>query len=707
MHNFKRERLVAGETLLFFFLRNKPYTYTVIMFSGIKIIPRDEVIDDTSDREDKRSKSGKDRRGKNKDVDRKESKRHGKKIANGGDDDDDSKVDGDSARRNSGLDFMLPPTRKADPDPALDVEEKQEESTHEEVVKVNPRELNPYLKGNGTGYPEEEPEKRNGKDRLLPTSVVGDGGASWRMKALKRAKEQAAREGQKLEEVAGERWGSLGDLVESVASQRAAPSRAHLNAINNRRRENSGDNDKEKKPERVSEKGNGRDYLKDDSIRLRTLRAPKTDPSLSWGKRKGGQTHRHEDSKLISEAASHLNKFTNDGSFMKQMLSKQKNESVEPREEHRSDPETKKDGGVGTTLPNIESLSVNQLAAKALQLRLKGKLEEAQKLTEQAERLKAKQAAGEDSSKEQHYVRAARYPTKDMSGKRKNQDDDTDMHLAKSIMHNKQYKTSNQAADDEYDYGDAPSKKSRKRESSNVPEKDNRVKRIMTQQERCLFCFENPKRPKHLVISIANFTYLMLPQHQPLVPGHCCILPMQHEAASRSVDDNVWDEIRNFKKCLIMMFAKEGKDAVFLETVIGLSQQRRHCMIECIPIPQEIAKEGPLYFKKAIDEAESEWSQHNAKKLIDTSVKGLRSSIPKNFPYFHVEFGLDKGFAHVIDDEQEFNSNLGLNVIRGMLELPEEDMYRRRRHESVESQKKAVVSFARQWEHFDWTKQLD
>ncbi|CAH8353228.1 unnamed protein product [Eruca vesicaria subsp. sativa] len=98
--------------------------------------------------------------------------------------------------------------------------------------------------------------------------------------------------------------------------------------------------------------------------------------------------------------------------------------------------------------------------------------------------------------------------------------------------------------------------------------------------------------------------------------------------------------------------------------------------------------EIPLYFKKAIDEAESEWSQHNAKKLIDTSVKGLGNSIPKNFPSFHVEFGLDKGFSHVIDDEQQFNTNLGLNVIRGMLELPDEDMYRRRRmHESWESQK--------------------
>ncbi|CAH8330385.1 unnamed protein product [Eruca vesicaria subsp. sativa] len=679
------------------------------MFSGIKIIPRDQVVDDSSDGEENKSKSGKDRRKKNKDVNRKEDKRDGK-MSKGG---DDVLLKGDIVRKNNGLDWMLPPTRKSDPVPALDAEEKLEKSTHEEVVKVNPRELNPFLKGNGTGYPEEEPEKRNGKDQLLPSSVVGDGGASWRMKALKRAKEQAARDGQRLEEVVGERFGSLGDLVESVASQRAAPSRAHLNAINNRRRGQNEENDKEKKPERISEKGNGREYLKGDALNHRVLRAPKTDPSLSWGKRKG-QTHRHEDSKLISEAAAHLNKFSNDGSFMKEMLDKQKNESVETGEtrgDHRSDMEqktltsaTKKDGE--GTLNNMESLSVNQLAAKALQLRLKGKLEEAQKLTEEAERLKAKQAVGDDSSKEQNYIRAARYPIKDTSGRRKNEEDNTDKHLAKSIMHNKQYKTSNQAAEDEYDYGDTPSKKSRKRES-NVPEKEHLVKRIMTQQERCLFCFENPKRPKHLVISIANFTYLMLPQQQPLVPGHCCILPMQHEAASRSVDDNVWDEIRNFKKCLIMMFAKEGKDVVFLETVIGLSQQRRHCLIDCIPVPQEIAKEGPLYFKKAIDEAESEWSQHNAKKLIDTSVKGLRNSIPKNFPYFHVEFGLDKGFAHVIDDEQQFNINLGLNVIRGMLELPEEDMYRRRRHESVESQKKAVVSFAREWEHFDWTKQLD
>ncbi|MED6145607.1 hypothetical protein PIB30_026723 [Stylosanthes scabra] len=108
----------------------------------------------------------------------------------------------------------------------------------------------------------------------------------------------------------------------------------------------------------------------------------------------------------------------------------------------------------------------------------------------------------------------------------------------------------------------------------------------------------------------------------------------------------------------------------------------------------------------AIDEAEDEWSQHNAKKLIDTSQKGLRNSIPKHFTYFHVEFGLYKGFIHVIDDEKQFKSNLGLNVIRGMLKSAEEDMYRRRRYEAVDVQKQAVASFSKEWEPFDRTKQL-
>lgn len=92
-------------------------------------------------------------------------------------------------------------------------------------------------------------------------------------------------------------------------------------------------------------------------------------------------------------------------------------------------------------------------------------------------------------------------------------------------MGNKKYSLS-ERADDEYDFDGEPSRK-RKHKRDAVPNERSSAKRILTQHERCQFCFENPSRPKHLVISIANFTYMMLPQWQPVVQGHCCILPMQ------------------------------------------------------------------------------------------------------------------------------------------------------------------------------------
>ncbi|XP_060188090.1 uncharacterized protein LOC132617160 [Lycium barbarum] len=331
------------------------------------------------------------------------------------------------------------------------------------------------------------------------------------------------------------------------------------------------------------------------------------------------------------------------------------------------------------------ALTSNQLAAKAMKLHMKWMHDVIDKA---------------DVSNIQPICRStSRYFMHDAYAREKKKREDADVHFAQEIGQNRQYNAYCQA--DEYDYDDEPRRKIQKKAGVE------NSRHILTQQERCHFCFENPMNPKHLVVAIANFTYLTLPKWQPIVPGHCCILTIQHESATRSLEDNAWEEIRNFKKCLVMMFAKQEKDLVFLETVMGLAQQRRHCLVECIPLTRKVAKQAPLFFKKAIDEAEDEWSQHNAKKLIDTSVKGLWTSIPKDFPYFHVKFGLNKGFVHVIDDEKQFKSSFGLNVIRGMLKLPPEDMHQHRKHESLDTQKQAVACFARDWEPFDWTKHLE
>lgn len=51
---------------------------------------------------------------------------------------------------------------------------------------------------------------------------VGDGGASWRLKALKRAQDLAEQEGRNVEEIVSDRFGSLSNLTSSVTNERAA-----------------------------------------------------------------------------------------------------------------------------------------------------------------------------------------------------------------------------------------------------------------------------------------------------------------------------------------------------------------------------------------------------------------------------------------------------------------------------------------------------
>lgn len=70
-----------------------------------------------------------------------------------------------------------------------------------QIKREHPRELNLHLKNYGTGYPEVEEGKKAEGNQHMSSSVVGDGGASWRSKTLKRAQEQVVREGQNFKEV--------------------------------------------------------------------------------------------------------------------------------------------------------------------------------------------------------------------------------------------------------------------------------------------------------------------------------------------------------------------------------------------------------------------------------------------------------------------------------------------------------------------------
>lgn len=45
------------------------------------------------------------------------------------------------------------------------------------------------------------------------------------------------------------------------------------------------------------------------------------------------------------------------------------------------------------------------------------------------------------------------------------------------------------------------------------------------------------------------------------------------------------------------------------------------------------------------------------KKVINLERKDIRQAIPNGLSYFMVEFEIDKGYAHVIEDDHMFEKN--------------------------------------------------
>ncbi|KAF9816911.1 hypothetical protein IEO21_03785 [Rhodonia placenta] len=241
----------------------------------------------------------------------------------------------------------------------------------------------------------------------------------------------------------------------------------------------------------------------------------------------------------------------------------------------------------------------------------------------------------------------------------------------------------------------------------------------------CPFCFgEDDSLPKAPIIAMGTRVYLSCTLTDELVEGHCIIVPMQHHLNMLEGDDDVWDEVRNFMKCLMRMFAEEDKGVVFYETVINLKWQK-HTVIECVPLPWVHFEQIPGYFKESILMSETEWSQH--KKLIDFSARpgGFRRAMVPNLPYFMVQFDYkgEKGYGHVIegtgesagagDDPEgdidegekgggEFPRYFAGEIIGNLLDL-EPRRWRRPRRVDFYQNRERVAKFKSKYDKYDWT----
>ncbi|KAK0545888.1 Pre-mRNA-splicing factor cwf19 [Tilletia horrida] len=252
-----------------------------------------------------------------------------------------------------------------------------------------------------------------------------------------------------------------------------------------------------------------------------------------------------------------------------------------------------------------------------------------------------------------------------------------------------------------------------------------RTKRAL---DSCEYCWqeEGARPPRATVICSGTRTFLALPRGESLVEGHCYIVPMQHYISSLEADDDCWEEIKNFMKCLMQMAAARKQGIIFCETVISIHAQR-HTYIEAIPVPQDLFQQIPAVFKQSILTSEEEWSQN--RKIIEFKDRGFRRTMVPKLPYFMVQWDYKgfQGYGKVIEGVEsnaggkggdefaleetgtsggEFPRYFAAEIVGTLLDL-EPRRWRNPRRVQGPQVAERVQAFKKRWSAYDWTKMLD
>eukprot|EP01062_Namystynia_karyoxenos_P069257 TRINITY_DN64785_c0_g1_i1.p1 TRINITY_DN64785_c0_g1~~TRINITY_DN64785_c0_g1_i1.p1 ORF type:complete len:558 (+),score=175.05 TRINITY_DN64785_c0_g1_i1:73-1674(+) len=225
-----------------------------------------------------------------------------------------------------------------------------------------------------------------------------------------------------------------------------------------------------------------------------------------------------------------------------------------------------------------------------------------------------------------------------------------------------------------------------------------------TAQRGCAVSYGSERFSRENLVSLGERFMLMLPVHGALAAGHCYLVPIERRGCELELDADEARELRNFKKCLLQMWHEQGSDGVFCELVLD-PRSREQMVIECFPVPADRATDAEISFWKALDEAEGEFVQQH-KRVIKTRGKPLAQCLARQVPYFHVAFGLEGGFAHVIAEPGRFPRDFARQVCGGVLDLGMRGRLSKQGNAALLGHE-ARRAFRERWDPHDWTKALD
>ena len=617
----------------------------------------------------------------------------------------------------------------------------------------HPRELNPYWKDGGCGMPEEKNlEKRS--------THTGDGGRSWILRSYKRALEQADSEGKKLSEIATKRWGSLDKLHSLLRAAGIDPNNPDNKPFSKQREYLYS----EPVSSRVQISKSHADNGDRNDSRGRSYQAPSSSFLMPKEMQPSSSDNSVRTYHALHENFQHAKKSRNwqtpseKGSKEEPSMQVSCSSSVaygDTKDSGSVQPSSASDH-VMVTDPIVTDSQLNSLSAKVMKAEILGDESKASVLKAKLVKWRELKKAQDDQKSQSTKIEATNTPSETIiplmttdrfgrarpldtppndssarrqssnalhsrKGKRKkySSDDESyslqalveqerklsakDTQLAIASMASKFVSSSNtdDTIDEKYASKVAVSFDARQNEKEKIKAMYE-SRKLAEHLEKCKLCFGNDNFSKNLLIAVGINVYLAAPSSQSLTQGHCLLVPMEHNASMMLLDENIWEEVKVFQKGLTRMFDARGLDVIFTESCMSVNN-KYHAYVECIPLPKDEGSLAPLYFKKAILESDEEWSLN--RKLISTKEKGVRQSLPIGLPYFFVEFGLEGGFAHIIEDQSRFPAYFAKEVVGGMLDV-EPRLWLKPPRDNFESQKRKVLELSEWWKPYDWTQKI-
>ncbi|GAQ77685.1 hypothetical protein KFL_000020470 [Klebsormidium nitens] len=184
----------------------------------------------------------------------------------------------------------------------------------------------------------------------------------------------------------------------------------------------------------------------------------------------------------------------------------------------------------------------------------------------------------------------------------------------------------------------------------------------------CWFCLSSPDVETHLVISIAEHSYVALAKG-PLIPGHVLVLPIEHHPSLAALPPDVYAEMMRYKDALQKCFAAQNRASICFERYLQL-RAGTHAHLQVCPISRSAADKARLHYESA--------AEKNGFRLVPVpaeeganGAEQLRNAVGGPGNYFMVELPDETRLLHAIKPGEKLPMQFGREVLADLRGTPE------------------------------------